>query len=135
MRVDLNAQLTPSVEQILNDVSLAEVHAALVSGAPVQFQTMSPYRSSRNPKQPLGQPLTGKHEVTVTFTAIVETVHAEVMQVTRDVFQGQNLFTAVVRWEVPAATYSGLGWTWRHVEFHDGRAAWWKSTDEPKRAC
>lgn len=132
VRIDLNAQLIPSVEQILNDVTLAEVHAALLSGAPVQFQTLSPYRSSRNPVQPLGQPLTGKHEVTVTFTATVETVHAEVMQVTRDVFQGRNLHSAVVRWE---GGLRGARWAWRHIEFHGERAAWWRPTDEPKRAC
>jgi hypothetical protein len=134
VQVRLNPQLTPNVEQILNDVALADVHAALISGAPVEFQTMSQYRPSLNPVQPPGQPLTGKHEVTLTFTATVEAVHAEVMQVTRTVFQGRNLHTAVVRWDVPAGTYSGRGWTWRHVEFHDDRAAWWKTAQDPNQA-
>lgn len=126
MRVHLNAQLTPSVEQVLNDVTLADVHAALLSGDPVTFQTFSQYQSSTSPVQPLGHPLTDRHEVTVTFTAAVETVHAEVMQVTRDVFQGRNLYTAVVRWE---GGVRGARWAWRHVEFHGDRAAWWKHHD------
>ncbi len=126
MRVDLTAQLTPSVEQIVNDVTLADVHAALLSGASVPFQTLSPYRPSTHPKQPLGKAVSGTHEVTVTFTATVETVHADVMQVTRDVFQERNLYTALVRWDVPSNTYSGRGWTWREVAFHDDKAVWWK---------
>lgn len=134
MHVDLSVRLTPNVEQILNDVTLADVHAALLTGTPVEFQTFSNYQPSLNPKQPVGAPLTGRHEVTVTFTATVETVAAEVMQVTREVFQGRDLFTAVVRWNVPANTYSGRGWTWRHVEFHNGRATWWKTTEEPSKA-
>jgi hypothetical protein len=126
MRVDLSANLTPNVEQILNDVFLTDVHAALISGDRVTFQTMSPYRPAVRTEEPAGLPEKGRREVTVTFHATVETKHVDVMAVHREVFQGHNLYTALVRWE--GAT-RGARWTWRHVEFHDDRAAWWKFHD------
>lgn len=130
MHVGLNAKLTPNVEQILNDVSLTDVHSALMSGDQVTFQTMSPYRPSVGAEEPAGLPEGGTREVTITFRAAVETKHVDVMAVKREVFQDRNLYTAIVRWE---GGLRGARWTWRHVEFHDGRAAWWR-THDPNQA-
>ncbi|WP_284176617.1 hypothetical protein [Curtobacterium sp. MCSS17_016] len=125
--MDLNASLTPNVERILNDVPLEVVHAALISGDQVAFQTMTPYRPTSRHEEPRGLPEGGQREVTVTFRATVETKHVDVMAVNREVFQGRNLYSALVRWE--GGGLRGARWTWRHVEFHDELAVWWKAHD------